>query len=69
MKYLVRKGADVSLANTTGWNPLHHAAFHGHTRIVKFLLREGKADPLVKNNYGASALNIAVSGGYQSIIK
>ena len=38
VKVLVKFGADTTLANWDGWNPLHIATFGGHHDIVLYLI-------------------------------
>ena len=46
--------------------PLHHAAFHGHTRVVCELLRQG-ADPTAVDDDGATPLHCAAGSGHVTI--
>ncbi|MFK8115224.1 MAG: PQQ-binding-like beta-propeller repeat protein [Rubripirellula sp.] len=50
-KFLISKGADVTIANQDGNTALHLASFFGHPAIVKMLL-DKDADPNVKNQRG-----------------
>lgn len=53
VQYLVKKGADIELANRHGHTPLMIAAFKMRADIVRFLLKHG-ADPCrtsIKGNF------------------
>lgn len=57
VQYLVKKGADIELANRHGHTPLMIAAFKMRTDIVRFLLNHG-ADPCrasMKGNFPTKA--------------
>lgn len=45
VKLLVKFGADIRLANSDGWNPLHIAAYSGHQDITLYLLHAHRTIP------------------------
>lgn len=65
---MIDKDANVNLANSSGWTPLHHAANHGHNDSIKRLLY-AKASTTVRNKFGATPLNIAAASGHISTLK
>lgn len=40
-RYLIHKGADPNLQNSTGFRPIHEAAGEGHLDLVKLLVKNG----------------------------
>lgn len=44
-----------------GWTPLMNAASKGHLPVVLYLLTKQSADPLVRNNWGETAYDIAAA--------
>jgi ankyrin repeat protein len=63
---LARAGADINVASSKGFTPLHRAAQHGHIQTVEFLLREG-ADPSATAKDGSTPLSLAEQCGQRSI--
>lgn len=64
--WIAKDPSDFILAcDQDGWSPLHYAAVHGHTKLVKILLkiavRHDKVNDLIniKNKQGATALDLA----------
>ncbi|XP_059091343.1 ankyrin repeat and SAM domain-containing protein 6-like [Tigriopus californicus] len=68
VKLLIKKKANLNTSNSSGWAPLHHGAFHGHTKMCHLLIRHG-ADVSARNKFGATPLNIATASGHQSTVK
>lgn len=61
VKLLVEHGAQVS--PSTGWTPLHYAAFENRSGVVKYLLtKDAKKDALAPNGY--TSLMLAARGGH-----
>jgi ankyrin repeat protein len=58
IRFLVARGAQVNLANVTGFTPLHHAAEHGSLEAARALLALG-ADRTVRNQMGQRPIDIA----------
>jgi ankyrin repeat protein len=57
---LLDKGADATITDVHGWNALHWAAYGGSVACAKVLL-DARVELLnVKNEYGYTALDIAV---------
>ncbi|KAH7201270.1 hypothetical protein DER44DRAFT_669290 [Fusarium oxysporum] len=38
---LLKKGADLTVTNRTGWTTLHAALYNGHEHVVHLLLDRG----------------------------
>lgn len=53
-----QKGVDVNIINNNGNTPLHEAADHLQTGIIRVLLEAG-ADPTIRNKLTQTALNLA----------
>jgi len=53
-------GSNPSLRTRYGWAPLHWAAYHGHSEVVRILLKHG-ANPSPHLDTGHTPLDIAVS--------
>jgi uncharacterized protein len=61
VKMLVENGAPVSVS--TGWSPLHYAAFENRPDVIKYLLsKDAKKDALAPN--GFTALMLAARNGH-----
>ena len=56
---LLEAGIDINVKANDGSTPLHHAAFHGHTEVVKALLNAGANVDLADKN-GVTALQDAI---------
>lgn len=56
-----QKGVDVNIINNNGNTPLHEAADHLQTGIIRVLLEAG-ADPTIRNKLTQTALNLAKVG-------
>jgi hypothetical protein len=65
---LVKHGADVQLADSSGDTPLHWAAFKGNVQSAALLLYLG-ASPTAADAYGATPLHLAAQSGAISIIE
>jgi hypothetical protein len=55
---LIAHGADVNASSSSGWSPLHHAAWSDHPEIAKTLIDHG-ADPLHVDEAGRNATDHA----------
>ncbi|KAJ4303921.1 hypothetical protein N0V88_001521 [Collariella sp. IMI 366227] len=51
VKLLVKKGANIKVANNAGWTPVNAVDDKGHLEVVKFLVENG-ADIKVADNNG-----------------
>ena len=64
--------ADSTLVNaqsgTDGWTPLQDATLKSNSRIVRLLLDYG-ADPLIKDDHGGTAIDMATEFGKGEIVK
>ena len=50
-----------STGNNEGFYPLHYASFHGNSRLIKMLVKNG-ADPFAKNKSGINMMHVAAQG-------
>lgn len=66
IRLLVSRGAQVNVANRTGFTPLHHAAEHGSLDAVRELLRLG-ADRTLPNETGQRPIDVARERGHPSV--
>lgn len=64
----IENGVNINATDASGMNPLHWAAFRGHSSIVKLLLEKG-CDVDALNNGLNSALLIAASKGQDHIVR
>ncbi|KAK6855661.1 protein kinase [Apiospora arundinis] len=58
-------GGDVNQVEDEGWRPLHYAAWHGHTEVVRWLLSMG-ADRTARSVKGETAEALARHQGMHS---
>jgi ankyrin repeat protein len=54
-------GANVDVQNQHGYTPLMNAASKGFQDIVAYLLNNVGANPLIKNQYGENAYDVAAA--------
>ena len=66
VRLLLDKGADPNAKAQSGSTPLHTVAFTGDRASLDLLLKDA-ADPVIKNNDGKSAADIARERGHQEI--
>ena len=60
-KYLLKRGADVSVAEKDGYTPMHGAGFQGRAAIAKLLIAHG-LDPRDKHDDGYEPMHRAIWG-------
>ncbi|KAG8716298.1 hypothetical protein FRC11_005128 [Ceratobasidium sp. 423] len=51
----------VDIKSKGGWTPLMNAASKGHLPVVLYLLTKQSADPMIRNNWGETAYDIAAA--------
>ena len=59
--WLAERGARVDAKSRQGYTPLMNAASKGHLPIVNYLLTRHAPNPLLRNNYGETAFDVAVA--------
>ncbi|RBA11145.1 hypothetical protein FPRO05_04318 [Fusarium proliferatum] len=65
---LLKKGADLTVANHNGWTPLHAASYNGHEHVVDLLLDHGcRAD--LRDKEGRTPLSCAAEKGHEPIVR
>ena len=64
---LVRAGAPLDDAQQGGYRPLHEAAHTGNRRVLDLLIAAG-ADPGVRTDDGATALDLAEAAGHHELV-
>jgi ankyrin repeat protein len=65
---LLAHKAQVNVAQEGGWTPLHQAAAHGQTEIVRILLEQG-ADAQAMSADGRTPVQMASEGGHEESVK
>ncbi len=68
VKYLVGRGASLTLNSNSGDTPLHYAAT-GHLAVVKYLVEKGARASGPTNNRGETPLYNAVRNGHLAVVK
>jgi len=68
VKRLLEKGANINAKDNIGWTPLHFAAYHGITDIVRLLLEHG-ADINARDADGLTPLHIAAALGHVDAVR
>ena len=63
---LMQAGANVNLADGSGWTPLHWAAYYGHVDVVQALMSSG-ADISFENDEGHTPLYVARRHGHSAV--
>ncbi|XP_040052051.1 ankyrin repeat domain-containing protein 39 isoform X2 [Gasterosteus aculeatus] len=74
VQFLVQKGTDPNLRDSTGYTaltsggatPLHRSAYCGHLDVVRLLLHH-RADPKICDDDGASPLHKAAEQGHEEV--
>jgi len=67
MEFCLLQGFSPNLVNEKGITPLMVASWKGRENIVRYLLNK-KADVVVEDNDGNTALDYAEAGGHENII-
>ena len=69
VRILVERGANLNSAHKiNGWTALHWAAKRNHKNIVKYLIREAKADTTIKNNKGELAADLTTDQEIRTLL-
>lgn len=63
---LVARGADIRVADGSGWTPLHHAVYNGDLPSTAMILEAG-ADLLARNQKGETPLAVALERGHSEV--
>lgn len=67
VRWLIRQGVGVDVANANGETPLLLACKNGHLSLVRFLVKEGDADVNVQSSFGLTPLFVACQDGHFEI--
>lgn len=67
--FLQKNGADLLLCDKNGDNPLHWAAYKGHTELVGFLSYRMKHSLENVDNFGQTALHLAALRGNYEVVE
>ena len=65
---LISAGANLDVANSGGFTPLHHASQEGHLEAVKILVNAG-ANTKLRTGAGLTAEDIARNNGHEDIVE
>ena len=68
-RLLIRAGADVNAQDDRLESPLLHAGAYGYLEILEAILATQKADHLVLNRFGGTALIPACERGHIAVVK
>lgn len=63
MDTLVELGADMNVADSDGWRPIHYAVRHGEVSAAVRCIKRHGVDPNTPDLYGATAVMIAAENG------
>ena len=69
LRYLVEEGINVNIKDNNGETALFYAARHQKVDIVFYLVRYGNANPDIVNKEGKKAINYALRGDIQMILR
>jgi len=61
VRLLKEHGAYINFHDDTGDTPLHYATREGQREVVRYLVMECGADPLIKNEDGETAIDLALA--------
>ncbi|RYP51482.1 hypothetical protein DL768_003166 [Monosporascus sp. mg162] len=61
-------GAEVDSVDKSLRTPLSYAAWNGHVKVIKLLLRSGKANVNREDDIGATPLYYAICGDHQEVV-
>ncbi|KAJ5651018.1 uncharacterized protein N7484_004741 [Penicillium longicatenatum] len=68
VKFLIEKGADISIPNSARWTPVNSAAESGHLEVVKILVENG-ADIEVPNTTSMTPLYSAALRNHPQVVE
>ena len=68
-KLLIEAGANVNAQDNRLESPLLHAGAYGYLEILKAILATGKANHMVLNRYGGTALIPACERGHTDVVQ
>ena len=66
---LLRRGADPNIATEENFTPLLSAAYHGHTEMVRLLIRAGANVNAAETRYGFTPLASAAQYGHAETVE
>jgi len=68
VRYMCKRGANISIADNLGRNPLHLACMSGQLDVVQYLISDLGCDPLTRDKEGYTTLHSAVAGNQVRVI-
>ncbi|XP_044579759.1 uncharacterized protein LOC123261929 [Cotesia glomerata] len=69
IKFILDQKVNVDVKDFDGQSPLHVAAEHGRTDVVKIFVAKKILTPDLVNNYGDTPLHIAAQRGHREIVE
>jgi len=59
----------INMPDLNDWTPLQHAAWNGHSQMVKYLIQRGAAVNLSRKSTGATPVYLAAHRGYTDTVR
>ena len=69
VRQLIQEGHDVNACDDSGWTPLLRAAYYGHAKVGRELIRANADGQLKVRESGRNALHVASYYGRQALVK
>eukprot|EP00039_Didymoeca_costata_P030820 m.31510 g.31510 ORF g.31510 m.31510 type:complete len:985 (-) comp8327_c0_seq1:1941-4895(-) len=68
LRSLIKAGHTPAFPDDDSWTPLHYAAWHGKTAVVRELMRDWQGGPIDTTDNGSTALHFAARNGYPEVV-